>query len=77
MSRVQAQYAAQAGIIYALEQLRTGNWIAGVNCVPGNPCLLPMAPNEFPDTVNSIDIVIDPAASPLGDAISVTVDYVH
>ncbi|MCX5714045.1 MAG: hypothetical protein NT033_04405, partial [Candidatus Omnitrophica bacterium] len=31
VSRIQAYYAAQAGMNYALEQLRTGNWKAGEN----------------------------------------------
>ena len=82
MSRVQAQYAAQAGMVYALEMLRKGSagggWQAGVHCLPGSPCPLPMAANEFPQTINSIDIVINPGAGPQNTAeIITTVDYLY
>lgn len=41
ISRMQALYAAQAGMVYALEKLRNGQWVYGVNCPSGTPCEAP------------------------------------
>ncbi len=37
VSRIQAQYAAKAGMVYALEMLRTGVWTAS-SCPSSTPC---------------------------------------
>jgi hypothetical protein len=36
-SRIQAYYAAQAGMVLALENLRTGFWKVGLDCASGCP----------------------------------------
>ena len=38
--RIQAQYVAQAGIVYALEMLRTGTWQYPTNCANPTGCLV-------------------------------------
>lgn len=63
ISRIQAYYAAQAGVNYALEQLRTGAWVAGVTCPVDSPCTLTFAANDFrPASIvgNSVTIIIKP-----------------
>jgi len=42
VGRVQAYYAAQAGLVFALERLRNGSWTySGTNSCPnGTPCLI-------------------------------------
>lgn len=39
VSRIRAHGAAQAGMIFALENLRTGNWAYGSDCLPPNGCI--------------------------------------
>ncbi len=42
INRIQASYAAQAGINYALEMLRTGVWVPGTDCtVAAGACSVP------------------------------------
>lgn len=43
VGRIQAYYAAKAGIVYALEKLRNGTWVYGSNCTAGSPCEVPPA----------------------------------
>ncbi|MCM8783093.1 MAG: hypothetical protein NC909_01665 [Candidatus Omnitrophica bacterium] len=50
VSRIQAYYAGMAGINYALEQLRTGNW----NSVG----IYNLSDNEFPWIIRKIEINI-------------------
>ncbi len=38
LSRVQAYYASLAGMNYALEKLRTGQWVVGNDCTNAAPC---------------------------------------
>ena len=88
VSRIQAFYAAQAGMNYALDQLRRGpsgtpaGWAVGSNCVAASPCTL--TDSGFPSQVKSVSIVIKPynAADPdcnnspnQSACINVTVDY--
>ncbi|MCM8795255.1 MAG: hypothetical protein NC928_00975 [Candidatus Omnitrophica bacterium] len=58
ISRIQAYYAAWAGINYALEQLRTGAWtVAPTNsCSPPNGCVL--VDNDFPATIQNRQVRI-------------------
>jgi len=54
VNRIQAYYAAKAGMNYALEMLRTGTWTFSPNsCAPPSGCLI----NEyaFPDSIKSFD----------------------
>ncbi len=51
-SRIQAYYAAQAGMVYAYEQLRQGTWNSG-SCTNGIPCWRDDA--EFPPSIISFD----------------------
>jgi Tfp pilus assembly protein PilX len=73
VSRIQAYYAGLAGMNYALEQLRTGNWTA--------PAVHPLpADNSFPHTIRGVTIVLDPPgnAPPCNSTctcVNVTVDY--
>lgn len=60
-SRIQAYYAAQSGINYALERLRNGSWVAGINCPAVSPCQHNFAYGDFlPDVIvgRSVSIVI-------------------
>jgi len=41
VSRIQAYYADQAAVNYALENLRTGVWTIGANCASTNCCSTP------------------------------------
>jgi Tfp pilus assembly protein PilX len=83
-SRIQAYYAAMAGVNYALEQLRTGS------CTAGSPCTMPpFASDDFkPASIvgNSISITIISAGSagclsppaPAGGAcVSATANYTY
>jgi len=49
ISRIQGYYAAQAGAIFAYERLRSGAWVAGVNCTAAVPCSLAALDPEFRD----------------------------
>jgi len=67
-SRIQAYYAAMAGVNYALEQLRTGSWIAGTNCPTGSPCTMSFADGDFRPSIlinptNGVLITIIPYGS--------------
>jgi hypothetical protein len=65
ISRIQAYYAAQAGINYALEMLRItptkGGWSVGINCMPASPCTHAFSTGDFkPASIigNSVSIII-------------------
>ena len=64
VSRIQAYYASMAGINYALEQLRIGNWIAGTDC-PSPGCQVPFdLTNDFrPPSINSVSVIIRASGS--------------
>ena len=67
-SRIQAYYAAMAGVNYALEQLRTGSWIAGTNCPTGSPCTMAFDSGDFKPSIlvsptNGVLITITPYGS--------------
>ena len=67
VSRIQAFYAAQAGINYALEQLRTGGWVAGTDCPSASPCSVSFDSGDFkpPSIVgNTVSVVIRSSNSP-------------
>jgi Tfp pilus assembly protein PilX len=51
VSRIQAQYVARAGVIYAAEMLRTGSWtFSPVNSCPNSsPCVV--SDTNFPTSV--------------------------
>lgn len=59
-SRIQAKYAAMAGVNYALEQLRNGSWAyTPVNsCPDAAGCLLSLA--DFPSSIGEIKIILCP-----------------
>ena len=70
ISRIQAYYACQAGINYALEMLRlgaaAGGWTAGTHCTAASPCNVQFDANDFnPASIvnNRVSIVIRPAGS--------------
>jgi hypothetical protein len=83
VSRIQAYYASMAGINYALEQLRTGIWIAGTDC-PSPGCQVPFddLTNDFrPPSINSVSVIIRASGSagcPGNSAcVSATADYAY
>jgi len=48
VSRIQAHYAAKAGVVYALEKIRIGDWSAGSTCTESSPCTIdPSLPVDF------------------------------
>lgn len=58
-SRIQAYYAAQAGMVYATERLRSMTWTfipgaGGFNSCPG-PTGCVQTENEFPGSIGSFD----------------------
>ena len=61
ISRIQAYYAAQAGMNYALEKLRIADpaWTPTI-CKSTSPCSIPAAErtNNFPTTIQSINIIL-------------------
>ena len=85
VSRIQAYYAAQAGMNYALEQLRLGNWSAG------NTYSVPFAADDFkPASIvgNTVSIAINqpqntdssqPCYNPPGNTacVSATASYTY
>jgi Tfp pilus assembly protein PilX len=84
VSRIQAYYAAQAAMNYAFEKLRTGEWVAGIDCTEAAPCHAPGdIPLDFsnafyPPSINYINVTIAPqAGSPITgtNPVNVTVDY--
>lgn len=83
VSRVQAQYAAKAGMVYALEKLRlgrsAGGWAyvsaANNDCPDAAPCSIPgdlgyATPvlAGFPPAVTSIKVIFCPAGGRCGTA---------
>ncbi len=63
VSRIQAYYAALAGMNYAYERLRTGAWTA-VNCPAGAPCHLNTLDANFtatfPGSISDVEITLVP-----------------
>lgn len=62
VNRIQAYYAAKAGMNYALEMLRTGGWFytspLSHSCANPAGCLMPTNPNEFPASISSVRIIL-------------------
>ena len=70
VSRIQAQYAARAGLVYALEMLKKGTadggWgysvLPAVNSCPNSSgCLVTDA--AFPASINSVKVIFCPSGS--------------
>lgn len=73
VSRIQAQYAAKAGMVYALEMLRTGVWGYSVSsavntCVNSGDC--PVSDPSFPSAVvgQQVQVIFCPSGSTCGVA---------
>jgi len=64
VSRIQAYYTAQAGMVYAFERLRTGTWRAGVDCAAPTGCSL--QDDAFPPAIENktINITLIPFGQP-------------
>lgn len=66
VNRIQAYYAAKAGMNYALEMLRigpaSGGWFytspLSHSCANPAGCLMPTNPNEFPASISSVRIIL-------------------
>ena len=71
VSRIQAQYAAKAAMVYALEQLRLGNWryAPPFNSCPNpggcpiNDPSLPISVYNPPANTNNVRVIFCPAGS--------------
>jgi Tfp pilus assembly protein PilX len=76
VSRIQAYYASQAALNYAIEKLRNGEWVAGVNCTGAPACTptaawpvaaaannfyLDTANDYFPASIQAMTLTITPA----------------
>lgn len=63
VGRIQAYYAAQAGLVYALEMLRNGSWVYGSDCPNGSPCLI--SDNGFAPYIvgNQVAVIFCPSGS--------------
>jgi len=62
VSRIQAYYAAQAGMNYALERLRNGSWTFSPNsCLGPADCII--SDNNFPPAIREVRIIFCPAGS--------------
>lgn len=57
-SRIQAKYAAMAGVNYALERLRNGTWSYPANCPNPGGCALPLT--DFPSSISEIRVIFCP-----------------
>lgn len=58
VTRIQAYYAGWAGVNYAMEKIRDGNYTVGVSCLPPGGCSL--TDLDFPNTVTYVGIYIIP-----------------
>ena len=67
VSRIQAFYAAQAGVNYALEQLRTGSWTFSPNSCP-DPGGCPVNDPDFPNSINWVRVIFCPSGSTCASA---------
>ncbi len=91
VSRIQAHYAAMAGVNYALERLRVGTWNTG-SCPNLASCQLsaldPNFSTTFPPSVSQVSIIIRPPQgtdstapcyNPPGNSacVSATADYAY
>ena len=61
VNRIQAQYAAKAGMVYALDQLRRGVWTFPADCTNLSPCPIP---GNFPQSVQSVQVIFCPRGGP-------------
>ena len=59
VSRIQAYYAAQAGMNLALENLRVGAWTYPNNCLNPGDCLV--TDTAFPASIQSVEVIFCPA----------------
>ena len=80
ISRIQAQYVAKAGMVYALEMLRTNAWTYSPtnSCPDGTPCVV--TDTSFPPSVvnKQFSIVFCPSGStcaPVADPCTPPVGY--
>jgi Tfp pilus assembly protein PilX len=81
VSRIQAYYAAEAGMNYALEMLRTGIWTAGGSvkyaCING--CVDAVTPDYSitdSDIAYDVQIAINPKSSGLSQ-LNIKTDYTY
>lgn len=90
VSRIQAYYAAQAGMNLALENLRTGTWTFSPtnSCPDTTPCIV--TDSDFPVSVQSVNVIFCPSGSTctgttvactpgtgLNFCLNTVVDYTH
>ena len=60
VSRIQAQYAAKAGMVYALDRLRLGTWTFAPSSCP-NPLGCAVVDPSFPPSIQSVTVIFCPA----------------
>jgi len=87
VSRIQAQYAAKAGVLYALDKLRRNDDAATVACLVGtgiimrksgpDPCVV-IEP-DLPNSIQNVAITVGALGSgPSGTRkVSATADYIY
>ena len=63
VSRIQAEYAAKAGLVFALEKLRFGTWTYSPtnSCPVSTPCVI--SETGFPGSILSVSVVFVPSGS--------------
>ncbi|MFA6358141.1 MAG: hypothetical protein WCY09_05695 [Candidatus Omnitrophota bacterium] len=61
VSRIQAQYAARAGMIYAFEQLRTGTWKFSPNSCPDSAGCAVV--DDFGPSVKTVKVIFCPSGA--------------
>lgn len=68
VSRIQAYYAAQAGVNYAIEELRSGDWAMPATGASYTRTLCPagcdITESDLPHSVSRVDIVIFERTAP-------------
>jgi len=61
VGRIQAYYASQAGLFYAMEKMRQGSWVAGSDCLPTSVplCSYTFAADDFyPPSIDGNQVFI-------------------
>lgn len=78
VSRIQAYYAARAGVNYAIEQLRLGNWHGGETAglcrsFPGPGCTNPPSPDStLPASIQLVSITVGNPGEGINGTIPIT-----
>jgi len=69
VSRIQAYYAGLAGINYAYDKIRRGDWPLGLASTYTAKELTTIDPSQFPSSIRNVEIKITPRGSTLPNTI--------